>query len=102
MADTTAALARVAELEALVRHLALTYGDAEPVFAGADGRGTIDGVPLATAAGLQALYRQVVGERLPADVALVWVRCTACGQWSCHRDLTDEPAIYLEETGPGR
>ncbi len=78
---------RQALLEALVRHLALTYGDNEPVFAGADGRGTVDGQPLELAARLRDLYRDLVPGKVPAGAELAWVECSACGQWSCHRVL---------------
>lgn len=81
------ALARQVELEALVRHLALPYGDNEPVFAGADGAGTRDGEPLEAARRLRELYLELVPAKLPAGTDLAWTHCPACGQWSCHRAL---------------
>ena len=90
------ALWRQTELEELVRHLALPYGDNEPVFAGADGRGTWDGEPLETARRLRELFRELVPGKVPAGVDQAWTQCAACGQWSCHR-LLEGPGPHLEE-----
>lgn len=85
-ADATTALlmGRIAVLEELVRWLSLTYGDNEPIFAGADGYGTRDGLPLGSAPQMHTLWHQVVGRvhtEGPTENSR-WSQCPECGHWA--------------------
>jgi hypothetical protein len=83
--DTIATLmGRLVNLEELVRWLSLAYGENEPVFSGADGYGTQNGLPLGSAPQMHTLWHQVTGT-VHADGT--WddktrTQCDHCGQWS--------------------
>lgn len=91
--DATTALlvSRNLLLEELVRWLSIPYGDNEPTFAGADGRGTIragaDGEmvrdePSAHAQVLHTLWHQATGrEHVPQEVDRMMLQCDHCGAW---------------------
>lgn len=91
-------LPEYATLVALVQWLALSYGTNEPVFAGADGLGTVDGVPAANAEELRAAYRAVVGVNEEPRAGDRWEKCAGCGHWGLVRDLP-EPVI-VDPGGP--
>jgi hypothetical protein len=85
--DRTVALlmGRIDVLEQLVRWLSLPLGDNEPIFAGATGEGTLNGLPLGAAPQLHALWHQVTDRDHDAEgesLARTWAKCETCGMWS--------------------
>lgn len=60
-------------LQDLIRWLALPYGDNAPIFA----TSLPDGTPLETGREMEALYREVVGEK--TGTAGSWFQCPECG-----------------------
>lgn len=81
-------MGRIAVLEELARWLSLPYGDNEPVFSGADGQRTLDGIPAGNAAQLHTLWHQVVGREHtdgPRQDSR-WDQCDHCGHWSVRSD----------------
>ena len=100
--DVTTALlvGRIAVMEELIRWLSLPFGDNEPVFAGADGRASVNGQPLGHAAQMHTLWHQVMGTQhvepevyitvnadgtpTPVD-SRTWVQCPTCNGWHVER-----------------
>jgi hypothetical protein len=80
-------LNRAEELELLVLWLAMPYGENQPIFATA----LPDGRVLETGVKLQALYRQVVGEKQWTHG--IWVQCPCCSQMYVQSET-------LETVGP--
>lgn len=84
--DATVAslMGRLVVLEELVRWLSLPYGVNEPVFAGADGQGLVNGTPAGQAGQMHTLWHQVTGTDHtdgPRDDTR-WEQCPACKQWA--------------------
>ena len=102
--DVTTALlvGRLTMQEELIRWLSLPLGDNEPVFAGADGRATVNGQPLGHAEQMHRLWHQVMGtEHIEPDTLLVLnplgepvpldtrslVQCPCCKRWNIERQV---------------
>ena len=84
-----------AELEQLVKWLALPYGDNSPIFATA----LPDGRLLETGVRMRAVYRAVVGDK--QWTAGTWVTCDCCGQMYVNTELLYEPVPDALEPVPG-
>jgi hypothetical protein len=70
-----------ANVVALVRRLALVYGDNTPIFATEDEYGhKLDGAEMA------AIYELIVGPKDPPAEA-VWWRCPECSTWQIKTQL---------------
>ena len=93
-ATTALLMGRITVLEELVRWLSLTWGDNEPVFAGATPYGvdvggatvpvygTVDGQQSGHAAMLHTLWHQVTErEHLDPGVDRAMIQCHECGLW---------------------
>jgi hypothetical protein len=76
-----AMMSREARLEALVRWLALPYGDNVPVFA----TQLPDGRTLATGVMLRDLYTSLMGPSTPTSGT--WQQCPTCQRWDIHSAL---------------
>jgi hypothetical protein len=87
-ATTALLMGRIAVLEELVRWLSLPFGENEPVFAGADGQGTLDGRPLGQAPQMHELWHQVTGrEHVDPTVERRYFKA-CCGHF--HIDMPDD------------
>ena len=67
---------QVADLEQLVRWLALPYAGRTPIFGQVDDYGNV----LAEGVTNTLTWRRVIGDTDPAAQG-AWVKCSTCGQW---------------------
>lgn len=74
-------------LQDLIRWLALPYGDNSPIFA----TSLPDGTPLETGREMQAMYREIVGEK--NGTTGTWFQCPECSTWQVRSIPADSLAI---------
>ena len=86
---------RIEDLELLVRWLAMPYGDNSPAFA----TELPNGDPLESGAKLQALYGEIVGEKIPPRG--VWFQCETCSMWQIRTEpVPIDPSVIPPHGDP--